>query len=141
MVYFLPGDTYHMRKGFTLVEMLVTVSIILIISLIGLNGFQTNARRIRDDRRKIHLEEIRTALEMYRTSNLEAGYPNALSALVPQYIDGSLPTDPGERFVYYYQRTAPDTYQVCAYLEGGGTDDCGNNCLAPGNCNYRVTNP
>lgn len=122
--------------------MIVAISIILIVSLISLNTFQNHTKRARDDRRKIHLEQIRTALEAYRTRNLAGtGYPLSLGLLVPQYIDGPMPIDPSGRYRYYYQRFAPFEYELCAYLEEGGTDDCGNNCSAPGNCNFRVTNP
>lgn len=129
-----------MKNGFTLVEMLVTVTIILIMSMIALNGYNNQMIRTRDETRKTHLEKIRAGLELYRTVNLSIGYPDSLDELVPDYLEGTVPEDP-KGYSYYYSKTSTKTYELCTYLESGGSDDCGSNCGAPGNCNYRRVNP
>ncbi|HLB60022.1 MAG TPA: type II secretion system protein [Patescibacteria group bacterium] len=129
-----------MRKGMSLVEILITVTIIGILASIGLITMNDQVKRSRDDRRRIHLTKIQTALETYRASNLSLGYPANLNQLEPLYIDGALPIDPSS-YTYYYRRIDENSYTLCAYLETGGQDDCGGNCSAPGNCNFEIKNP
>jgi general secretion pathway protein G len=72
-------------SGFTLVELLVSVSIIGILSaflIVNLNGFRARAR---DTERKKDMLEIQNALELYRadagTYPTTAGFPNCGSSL------------------------------------------------------------
>jgi len=126
--------------GFTLIELLISVSIILLLSSMAVISYQASNKKARDNRRNSDLEQIRAALEMYRSD--EDLYPEALSTLVTDYMN-EVPSDPkaGAGYVYYYSRTTTTTYDLCAYFESGGTDDCGDNCGAPANCNYKLTNP
>jgi len=118
--------------------LMVVISIISILATLGYTNYVTQIKRGRDGRRKADLEEIRSALEMYRADNGQ--YPLDLSSLSPDYIS-SLPSDP-KGYSYFYQRISVNQYELCAYLEKEtGNGDCGNNCNAPGNCNYRTTNP
>lgn len=124
--------------GFTLIEVLVVATIIGILTSIGFVSYQSTQKSSRDGKRKADLEQVRGALEIYRSDN--NAYPAGLSTLTPNYIQ-PLPTDP-KGYSYYYNRLTTTTYNLCAYLEGGGTDNCGLNCgTAPGNCNYKLANP
>ncbi len=133
-----------MKKGFTLIELLVVITIILVMSGIGVVSYTGAQRNARNSKRKADLEQLRSALEMYRDDN--DVYPPDLDKLKTEgYID-SKPIDPKYYDYYYNPSPGPDpdyyTYSLCAYLEGGGPDDCGSNCgSAPGNCNYQVNNP
>jgi len=83
------------RRGFTLIELLVTIAIISVLSGIGLAAFIGVQKKARDGRRQADLEQIRSALELYR-SNEDDGdglYPNSLSSLTADYLS-PLPTDP-----------------------------------------------
>jgi len=62
-----------MKKGFTLVELLVTITIIGILASIGLNTFTSAQKKSRDAKRKAHLRQIVDALEAYNNDNGE--YP------------------------------------------------------------------
>lgn len=128
------------KKGFTLIEMLVVMTIIGVLAGLILTGFDASRKTARDGRRMSDLEQIRSALEMYRADNASV-YPAALATLVPTYI-AALPADP-RGYTYYYNRTSSYAYDLCAYLETGGSDNCGNNCSAPGGavCNYKKNNP
>lgn len=62
------------NSAFTLAELLVTVSIIAIIvaaSVVSLNGSLKSAR---DNRRRVDLSQVKTALELYREEN--GSYPS-----------------------------------------------------------------
>lgn len=132
-------------KGFTLIELLVAVSIVVMLSTIAMTSYRAAQKKARDGKRKSDLEQIRAALEMYRSDSDDGLYPGAITDLVPPagtYLAES-PTDPKE-YTYYYNPAANRlTYQLCSYLETGGDDNCGNNCNAPegANCNYSLTNP
>ena len=52
------------KKGFTLVELLVVISIISILAVIALGGFQSTQRKERDGQRKSDLKQIANALEV-----------------------------------------------------------------------------
>lgn len=62
-----------MKKGFTLVELLVTITIIGILASIGLNTFTSAQKKSRDAKRKAYLRQIVDALEAYNNDNGE--YP------------------------------------------------------------------
>ena len=125
-----------MRKGFTLVELIVVITIIILVTGVGMVSFVGINKRSRDSRRIADLKKVSIALEVYRQ---EVGnYPANLSLLVPDYMD-VVPTDP-KAFSYYYQRTLY-TYTYDARVEDPSlaTGTYGANCTSV--CNYRVTNP
>ncbi len=138
-----------MKKGFTLIELLVSITIILILTSFGVVYYTGAQKKARDSKRQADLEQLRSALEMYR--NDEDVYPTASGSVAStlgtletlEYIN-ELPTDPKD-YAYYYSSSDGYTYYLCAYLEtgGDGASDCGNDCLAPedADCNYQVNNP
>lgn len=132
------------KKGFTLVELLVSVAIIVTLTALGLTAMQGARSSARDSRRKSDLEEIRSALEMYRTD--EGVYPDtvALEAELETDYLAKLPTDPAGNCAYAYARLTVSTYTLCATLEnpepGADTSGCGS-CGASCTCNYRLLNP
>jgi general secretion pathway protein G len=104
-----------MRKnpGFTLMELLISISIIGILVAIGIVSFATVNRQSRDTKRKSDIEQVRSALEMYRADN--GNYPSTgggsyvdvstLAAdLEPDYI-ANLPSDPLATQAYMYIAT------------------------------------
>src|SRR3990167_2876055 len=67
-------DTGHrMKKGFSLIELLVVISIIAVISAVGMTNFLGARERARDARRKQELVQLRNALRLYY--NDYRGYP------------------------------------------------------------------
>ena len=58
-----------MKKGFTLIELMVVISIIAILSSIGFATYSGLNKKTRDSRRMVDLEVIRQALELYRSDN------------------------------------------------------------------------
>lgn len=130
-------------RGFTFIELLVVTTVILVLTTVGVVSYQAAQRKSRDSKRKSDLEQVRAALEMYRSDNNT--YPTddwdgMINALISENYLTSSPEDP-KGYSYYYSSDGL-TYRLCAYLEAGGGNNCGdNNCNAPGNCNYQVTNP
>jgi len=53
------------KAGFTLVELLVTLTILGILATIGLGQYHTSQAKARDAQRKADLDNIARALEMY----------------------------------------------------------------------------
>lgn len=94
-------------RGFTLIELLVVITIIGVLSTIGLTSFQGANQKARDSRRAADVQQIRAALEMYKTD--KGYYPTTLSdASMPSYFaEKKVPTDPrvkdGWGYVYEAQ--------------------------------------
>jgi len=78
------------KNGFTLVELIVVIAIIGVLVSLGYTNYQTSLARARDGKRKGDLEQIRSALEMYRTD--KGYYPKCSNwsyLSVPGYDCGS----------------------------------------------------
>ncbi len=136
---------WRRQMGFTLIEVLVAATIVALLSTIGLSGYQAITRSGRDALRKSDLEQIRSALEIYKSEN--GSYPVAQATCVPalptSYIN-PYPVDPRPTSSQYcYVRQSNLTYQLCAHLENGLTADsgCGSQNLCTASCNYQVVNP
>ncbi|MAG59941.1 hypothetical protein CMO96_04090 [Candidatus Woesebacteria bacterium] len=155
----LTSDIRHptIRKfgtGFTLVELLVVLAIISIVISVSFVAFQGAQASGRDTKRKADLEDIRSALEIYRSDC--GSYPATLtfgSSLQDTCVGGgtstymdSVPNDPlypRETAEYGYELDSSNTskYKLCAKLErGSGSSACAGGCGTE-SCNYTVTNP
>lgn len=128
------------KRGFTLIELLVAVSIIGIILAIGISNFRVANQKARDGRRQGDLEQIKAALELYRTD--EGSYPADLDTLEsgsPVYMN-EIPEDPLSSYTYYYDSDGT-TYDLCAALELDTTGVCGGASCGGATCNYLVESP
>lgn len=142
-------------RGFTLAELMVSISIITILIVAGMNYFVNSLKKARDAERKSDLNQIAIALEMYRRNNMaNGGYPSiAFSLDVEKYInDRRVAQDPFEsaQYHYAYSKVDPSSYLLGAMLEGENNDpttscsalgislDCG---LGAGSCNYCLVKP
>jgi general secretion pathway protein G len=126
--------------GFTMIELLVVATIIIVLSAIGLVSYRTANIKARDGKRKGDLEQVRSALELYRSD--EGTYPAHSPASNANYllmitdlksspggnsylsadIDDPVNSDPN---VYTYTSDG-STYQVCATLEVDDSSYCLN---------------
>jgi len=146
--------------GFTLVEMLVVISIIGILLAISYVGFSQSRIGGRDSKRKADLEQIRSALEIYRNdcktypltgevvqgTLLEGTMSSGDSCLTTDIYMEVVPSDPLTSCQYAYSSASSNTYVFCAHLEGAGAGGtapggCGSCGGASCTCNYKVVNP
>ena len=83
-------------RGFTLIEMLVTVAIVGVLASISLPLVQLNNQRMREQELRDALRQIRTALDAYKQAGDEgriakeanaSGYPTDLNVLVDGVAD------------------------------------------------------
>lgn len=137
-----------MKKGFTLVELLVVISIIGALVTIALVSFRNSQARGRDAERKSDLKQISSALELYYSDY--GKYPDTLS-FGDEFTDGKtvyfkiLPTDPKPDLNYVYR--IPDVginqkYQLFAYIENTQDPDLittSQSCGSGNSCNFSIT--
>ena len=127
-----------MKKGFTLVELLVVIAIIAILSTLSVVALNSARAKARDARRLSDIKQIRTALEMYFDSNMAYPDPTASTTIgTGSYAcltsngwkdntcagGGTIfmqkvPGDPQSPRVYQYYKVDDTHYRISYYLEG-----------------------
>ncbi|MEA3355290.1 MAG: prepilin-type N-terminal cleavage/methylation domain-containing protein [Patescibacteria group bacterium] len=118
--------TYLYSQGFTLLELLVTISIIGILIAIGSVSFSTAQKRGRDSRRRADLKAIQKSLE--QCYSLSSTYPISLAGVGSAITCSSettmraVPADPKSSTQAYIKvGTWGVGYQLCADLEDDGS--------------------
>ncbi len=111
-----------LRKGFTLIEMLIVVAIIGILASVVVIGIGPAQQRARDSRRASDLKQIQTALELYYNKN--GAYPTGGTDGEMSWADlvtsitgagigvNKIPTDPISANVYQYGAAGNGTSYV-----------------------------
>jgi prepilin-type N-terminal cleavage/methylation domain-containing protein len=146
------------KLGFTLIEILVVISIIGILATLILARLGGVEKSGRDARRKSDLNQYRTALENYaiKTNGLYPSYTtagnvtgNICGKLVSSYLATCL-TDPREDATYYYHYLSNgssgggDTasiYVVWATIETGATSTTINYVCSNGKIGQKTSAP
>lgn len=119
--------------GFTLVELLVAISIVAILSTAGVTMFTMATKNARDQKRLQDLWTIKQALELYRNDNHE--YPSStwIATQPLRNPDASktylnpVPADPNSDWNYAYQLTSAG-FVLCAKKEGNISDPAPDEC-------------
>lgn len=108
------NDSRLKTKGFTLVEMLVVISIIGLLAALSVVSFTSSQKQARDTKRKSDLKFYQNGLETFANNN-SGFYPmwaSGLNASGTQFCSGSLaatncPEDPkyatDTSYYYHYQ--------------------------------------
>ncbi len=157
------------NKGFTLVELLVVISILGVLATIALGSFRSSQARGRDAERKSDLKQIVSSLELYYADH--GKYPVSVSGSIGgcpstsqsactwgsgQFTDTKtvyfkvIPKDPLSAYSYYYRIVDAGTYQkfqLFAHLENTKdpsiilSSPYANNCGSVSSCNFSITSP
>lgn len=138
------------KTGFTLIELIVVVTIIAVLTVAGMVSYAAASVKARDSRRISDLEKIRLALETVRqvggTYPNETGDTNTTLFAAGKSLNGAMqmaPADPKSGWNYYYTGSS-FTYSLYAKVEDIGTTNLAaatGSCNGANSCNYKVTNP
>ncbi len=120
-------------SGFTMIELLVVTTIIILLSTIALVSYSRANMSARNGKRKADLETLRQALVLYRTDT--GAYPitanfDAMVGDLAGYVSSSTFTDPKNDgvYIYTYNSATGVTFTLGAKLEPDADD-------------YQLTNP
>lgn len=131
--------TRSLQSGFTLFELLVSISIIGLLIALATVSFSAAQSGARDSRRRGDLTSLRNAFEQYYSAN--NAYPDGvgtLSSELAPYLPGGLPQDPDPNPATEYTfESTPTSYCGCVLLEKEDGGNAGaNDCSAPGSGDY-----
>lgn len=145
------------KTGFSLIELLVTTTIIAVLITVVAISFRQLNQTARDTKRKSDIQEMRGILENYRaesgtypaSSNEIGGYEYSDDGTflenVPPEFNTKIFLDPlygTEQTVYFYRYKLHDlpgcTYELSASTETGNGQPCPN-CGVTSNAVYCVT--
>jgi len=131
-------------KAFTLIEILVVATIIGLLTAAAFISYAQLSRQSRDAKRKADLEQIRAAVEMYRSNNASNAYPSftlscsstgGISEGTTTYLS-SIPKDPKCSTNTYYYSTSGTDYTLGAFLEASSSTCSSTYSCGGVNCNY-----
>jgi len=131
-----------MKKSFTLIEILVSATIISLLAAFATISYSQITKQSRDAKRKIDLEQVRAALEIYRSNEniypIGSGWTTVLNSLTtPVIYIQSLPEDPKKaNYTYYYISTTGSDYILAAHLETVSTTCQSLSTQCTSNCTY-----
>jgi general secretion pathway protein G len=81
-----------LSRGFTLLELMVVISIIVVLATIGITHYERTVLRSKEAALKTDLRDMREAIQNY-TQDKEAA-PNSLDDLVTEHYISRVPPDP-----------------------------------------------
>ncbi|WP_244848110.1 MULTISPECIES: type II secretion system protein [unclassified Caballeronia] len=108
-----------MQRGFTIIELLVTLAILAALAMVAAPLVQVAAQHQREDELRRALWSIRDAIDAYKKAGDEgkmdrapgdAGYPPKLATLVEGVVDKTSPT---HARIYFLRRVPRDPMCDC----------------------------
>lgn len=125
------ADTRVVEKfslGFSLMELLVAVSIIAILVSVAVTAYSTGQKKARDNRRRGDIKEVQSGFEQYYADN-KGSYPSSCTLTVT-YLPNGMPLDPKTGIDYTtitgWSSCSTSSFCICAGLEGesNAVTDC-----------------
>jgi len=104
---------FRLGKAFTLIELLIVITIIGILAVALVPRISQGPARARDVARKADLQNISNALELLYSDT--GSYPTALSSIT-NYMS-AVPNDPSTSASYTYTKISNSSYIIAAQLE------------------------
>ncbi|KKR81246.1 MAG: hypothetical protein UU73_C0003G0190 [Candidatus Daviesbacteria bacterium GW2011_GWA1_41_61] len=129
-------DLMPYSRGFTILELLVVISIMILLSVLGLSVYGNAQKNNRDQARLLDLNTISQYLELYRhdqlyyPQNFNPSIDNQLQAPDGRVYSDDIPKDVDANRKYVYSaadcvtvggQTKCYSYILCAKQEGGMT--------------------
>ncbi len=140
--------------AFTLIEVLVVATIIIVLTAISVASFSTANKSAKDAKRKSDMETVRQAMVLYKAQ--EGSYPlfatysaesftSVAAALITgpggrSYLSPPAPTDPMSTNPYFGRSTAT-TFCLCAILDSTTKGNSGADCSFSATTHYCVRQP
>jgi general secretion pathway protein G len=121
------GNLPIASRGFTLIELVVTVAILGVLAMMAVPMLQVTAQRQKEAELRAGLREIRSAIDAYHQAWLDkkiekieaaSGYPPDLDVLVKGIPDIS---QPGKRALYFLRRMPRDPFYPDAHAPAAET--------------------
>ena len=106
--------------GFTLIELIVVMSIIAILALVAVPVFTSDIRAAKEAALKEDLHVMRTAIQSYTADKNKA--PQSLDDLVQAGYLASIPTDPMTNSKDTWQTSTDDSFSDLDQTQSGITD-------------------
>ncbi|MFC1625469.1 type II secretion system protein [Patescibacteria group bacterium] len=136
-----------LKKGFTLVELMIVISILSFLVLVSVLASRTQIFKGYDARRKGDIHKIQVAVEEYEKDN--NCYP------LPQYVacnpgvnlkpyTNKVPCDPRTNASYFYDHqdsACPQWYRIYSKLENENDESIISNIGPNGAFNYSASSP
>lgn len=111
--------TQRIDRGFTLVELVITLAIVAILASVAMPMLKVSVQRSKEAELRANLRQIRDALDAYKKAYDEgrvelksidkSGYPPNLEILVQGIEDKSVPD--GKKKIRFLRRIPPDPMQ------------------------------
>lgn len=111
-----PGAWLRDARGFTIIELMVVVSLIVVLASIGLMSYQTSVQRGREAVLREDLFRMRDAIDQFYVD--KGKYPTELSELVSAGYLRAIPVDPmtGQAETWQLVPAEPDPANPAAEL-------------------------
>jgi general secretion pathway protein G len=115
------SQTHEAESGFTLLELLIVMTIIAILAAIAIPSFTANVKHAREAVLKEDLHTMRGAIDSYTYDKQKA--PQSLDDIVQAGYLKALPVDPFTQRTDTWIPAQSDSYTSIDETQSGGIDD------------------